>query len=639
MKKIIAFHDNNLCLRGTTANMYNMAKYNEEILGNKSIIVSFRNGNLDSLDKFKERFDTYLLDWWEYENFMKEKKVDFLYLTKAGGEDGYVLNDTKTIIHVVFRHNEPHGYKYVYISDWLAKDQGYNDDQSSLPYIVTKLPESAYDMREKLGIPNDAIVFGCYAGQTEFNIDFVHNAIKKIVKERNDIYFIFMNINKFSEDHPNIIYLPGSYDMNVKASFVRSCDAMIHARAGGETFGLAVAEFSIENKPVITYLHSGEYCHIELLGKRGIYYSNYDEVYDILNNIKNYVKYDDYYKSYDSCSPEKIMEKFNKLLQINNEKIEINNDDIIINNSTTNIENSLTQNEILFKKWKINDLEEYIYTNDNLKVNTVCYNLKENEINLIKNSEIVLDNNIKIRIDHNGKIYEMFYNNMKEVINPIIENSFDRRGVYNFLKHQGFTPKVIVDCGAAQGEWSRVVKDVFKNPNTIIGVDVHNWNDQEKINNTDITEYVLLSEEHGKEYDFYKKKEYMCTGDSIFRENTHHYADHNTVIEKIKSTTLIEILNKHNLNEINLLKIDTQGSEVLIMKGLGDKLQDVEFIELECSLVDYNIGGCSFYDILNFLKDDFEIFDIVELHRHNVNYLCQIDVIFQNKKSKIVKLK
>jgi hypothetical protein len=115
--------------------------------------------------------------------------------------------------------------------------------------------------------------------------------------------------------------------------------------------------------------------------------------------------------------------------------------------------------------------------------------------------------------------------------------------------------------------------------------------------------------------------------------------DHNTLIEKIKSTTLIEILNKHNLNEINLLKIDTQGSELLIMKGLGDKLKEIEFIELECALVDYNIGGCTFYDVLNFLKDDFEIFDIVELHRHNVHYLCQIDVVFQNKKSKIVKLK
>ena len=37
-----------------------------------------------------------------------------------------------------------------------------------------------------------------------------------------------------------------------KEAFYRTCDAMLHARRDGETFGLAVAEFSVRNKPVIT---------------------------------------------------------------------------------------------------------------------------------------------------------------------------------------------------------------------------------------------------------------------------------------------------------------------------------------------------------------------------------------------------
>ena len=89
---------------------------------------------------------------------------------------------------------------------------------------------------------------------------------------------------------------------------------MIHARSGGETFGLAVSEFSLSNKPVITYELSGERSHIEILGERGIYYKSYEEVYDIFNNLKNYIKYDDYYLPYLQFSPEIIMEKFNKLL-------------------------------------------------------------------------------------------------------------------------------------------------------------------------------------------------------------------------------------------------------------------------------------------------------------------------------------
>ena len=53
------------------------------------------------------------------------------------------------------------------------------------------------------------------------------------------------------------------------------------------------------------------------------------------------------------------------------------------------------------------------------------------------------------------------------------------------------------------------------------------------------------------------------------------------------------------------------------MDGLGDKLNDVEFIELECSLIEWNIGGCSLQDVIEYLKDRFVIFDIIELHRLN----------------------
>ena len=37
---------------------------------------------------------------------------------------------------------------------------------------------------------------------------------------------------------------------------------MIHGRSDGETFGLAVAEFSVANKPVITYSESKDREHL-----------------------------------------------------------------------------------------------------------------------------------------------------------------------------------------------------------------------------------------------------------------------------------------------------------------------------------------------------------------------------------------
>jgi len=313
MKKI-AFHSNQFSLRGTEVALYNYAKYNEEILGNKSVIFTFPNSNMDALDKFQSRFEVQIKFWWEYESYLKENNFDFLYFTKMGIQDGYCLNTIPTLIHTVFRFNEPHGHKYFYISDWLAKDQGYSPETHSLPYICEKLPTPNENYREKLGIPTTSTVFGCYAGATEFNIEFVKDAIRKIIDERDDIEFIFMNVNKFV-DHPRVKFLPGSWDLQTKSSFVNACDAMIHARSGGETFGLAVSEFAMENKPVITYELSGERAHIEILGERAIYYSSREDVYDIFNNLKSYIKYEDYYLPYEQFSPEKIMNKFKYFIQ------------------------------------------------------------------------------------------------------------------------------------------------------------------------------------------------------------------------------------------------------------------------------------------------------------------------------------
>ena len=49
--------------------------------------------------------------------------------------------------------------------------------------------------------------------------------------------------------------------------------------ASGETFGLAIAEFSVHNKPVLTssvHISDGR-AHLDILGKKGLYYK--DEVY------------------------------------------------------------------------------------------------------------------------------------------------------------------------------------------------------------------------------------------------------------------------------------------------------------------------------------------------------------------------
>ena len=60
--------------------------------------------------------------------------------------------------------------------------------------------------------------------------------------------------------------------------FVNASDCMIHARARGETFGLAIAEFSIRNKPIIAYSNPPEKAHLDILGKKCFVYNNKDDL-------------------------------------------------------------------------------------------------------------------------------------------------------------------------------------------------------------------------------------------------------------------------------------------------------------------------------------------------------------------------
>jgi hypothetical protein len=122
-----------------------------------------------------------------------------------------------------------------------------------------------------------------------------------------------MNINQFAE-HPQIKFLPGNYDLKEKSAFVDACDAMIHARSGGETFGLAVSEFALSNKPIVTYELSGERSHLDILGERAILYKGYEDVLEIFRNLPDYIKYTDYDQPYKQFSPELIMKKFENLL-------------------------------------------------------------------------------------------------------------------------------------------------------------------------------------------------------------------------------------------------------------------------------------------------------------------------------------
>lgn len=299
----IGFHSNQLGIRGTEVALYDYALANQEILGNESIVFAPKNSDLATYDKFSKKLPVYL-----YNNFeeLEDFNLDWCYFIKYGTNDGKLLESAKNFVHAVFNVNEPHGDVYAYVSEWLGELHG----SPFLPHIV-HTPSNSQDFRQQLGISKDAVVFGRYGGYDQFDYNWVKDVIETIVKENSHIYFIFLNTQSFIQ-HPQVFFFGGTDDINKKTAFINTCDAMLHARSEGESFGLSICEFLAQNKPVITNPKGRDKNHVRVLGDKGIYYTNTKELYNILTGF--IPKKENYSHLIDAFSPEKVINKFNNLI-------------------------------------------------------------------------------------------------------------------------------------------------------------------------------------------------------------------------------------------------------------------------------------------------------------------------------------
>lgn len=314
--KVVAFLSNKLTLRGTEVAIYDYAHYNETLLGNKSIIITRDYEKIKyefdvdnkAYDKFKERFDVlYYESQSDIDQIVLNNKVTHLFIIKSGTNDGLYSNHCTNIIHCVFDVSQQHGQVYTPIGETI--NQRYDTNYPVTPHIVT-LPDCDENLRSSLGIPEHAIVFGRYGGKESFDIQYVQRVVSSIIQLRDDVYFLFMNTHPFY-GHKNIIHLPGTADMILKRKFINTCDALLHARERGETFGLTCGEFSICKKPVITYGGSIEREHLLILKDKAVIYNTQDEVETILQTFKK-DKYDVSENGYMFYTPENVMEILNK---------------------------------------------------------------------------------------------------------------------------------------------------------------------------------------------------------------------------------------------------------------------------------------------------------------------------------------
>lgn len=164
-----------------------------------------------------------------------------------------------------------------------------------------------------------------------------------------------------------------------------------------------------------------------------------------------------------------------------------------------------------------------------------------------------------------------------------------------------FIPKKILDIGAHVGEFNehccRYFKDCY-----ILSIE-GNSNCEFFLKEKNINYLIYLLGEKNIKTTFFKNKDSLGTGHSIYKELTNHYNDENIIKEEIELETLDDVLQKHNIfDTFDLIKIDTQGSEIDILKGGNKTVSNAKGIILEVSYRAYNENAPLENDVIDYMN-------------------------------------
>ena len=169
---------------------------------------------------------------------------------------------------------------------------------------------------------------------------------------------------------------------------------------------------------------------------------------------------------------------------------------------------------------------------------------------------------------------------------------------YELLKqHINPEPNTILDIGAHRGEFTSMCGKQFPNASFFL-IEAEEYHKHMLVAHKHLIAYLS---DVSEEKTFYKTR-FMTgnSGDSFYKENTNYYSIDGVIEEKVKTTTLDEIF--VNGEVFDFVKIDTQGSELDILKGGVNLLKNTYAFLLEVSLSNYNIGAPKKEEVTKYME-------------------------------------
>jgi FkbM family methyltransferase len=201
------------------------------------------------------------------------------------------------------------------------------------------------------------------------------------------------------------------------------------------------------------------------------------------------------------------------------------------------------------------------------------------------------------------------------------------------LRMQGYAPRTMLDIGAHVGTFTRDFLGVFPRcVPTLIEPNPFCLDDLGKLGFEQHA--VAASNEPGFAEMFLSREWLQSTGASLYRENTAYFRDEVVVKRQVQKARLDDLFCGR---KFDFVKIDTQGSELDVILGGPVILSQADYVLVEVSLVEYNIGGARAESVFEKLTElGFHCTEVTDFHRlasvHNGN-LLQMDFLFERRRA------
>ena len=157
----------------------------------------------------------------------------------------------------------------------------------------------------------------------------------------------------------------------------------------------------------------------------------------------------------------------------------------------------------------------------------------------------------------------------------------------------------VLDIGAHFGHFTLSMHDIF--PNARYHMIEANGNCEETLKSIEFASYdIALLSDFEKDVCYYmNKNDLTSTGNSYYRELTEHFNDENVIEVLVKSKTLDGLFPN---TKFDLIKLDTQGSEIDILKGGSELLKFSKYVLMECAIIEYNKNSPKIDDVIYYMN-------------------------------------